>query len=370
MTSKGAFTMNIKDFAHKLKQNNVNQKKRFVISFAVLIILLFVGDAADYANDMDINSFNIIDVSSLIMIAAASFNYYEIFLNLPYSKSGIASIISYNLEDFVSYNSFDIKKYFNMLIKKSFIWQGIVLIIIIIKSVSLYKMLIFAAAIIILPLLVGLFKRTILYENEHKRHGKVCNFIQYFLNTLIIIADIFISIICLWLALVMLQAIFESMAFSINDDEIVYVSSGLGLIKGALLLIYILLVLFFIVFDMKYKHSAIISIAAVAVYIISSVTDIVVTANTYVMITDNKIIVKSFAAAKEYTYDDVKDYKLQSDSDTGTSLTMTFIDGTACKVPMDTTTYSDAYTEKYDNDDQYLKEISQKLQNGMMQLKK
>ena len=70
-------------------------------------------------------------------------------------------------------------------------------------------------------------------------------------------------------------------------------------------------------------------------------------------------------SAKEYAYDDVKDYELQSDSDTGLSLTMTFIDGTACKVPMDTTIYSDAYTEKYDNDDQYLKEIGQQIQNKM-----
>lgn len=358
--------MKIKEFAHKLKQKNINQKKRFILSFAVLIIILFIEDSSDYTNDMDINFFNIIDVFRLIMIAATSFNYYDIFLKLPYSNSGIASIISYNLEDFVSYNSFDLKEYFNMLIKKSFIWQGFVLVIIIIKSASLYKMLIFSAAIIILPLLVGSFKRTVLYENEHKKHGKVCDSIQYFLNTIIITADILICIISLWLTLVLLQAVFESMVFSINEDEIVYISSGLSMIKGALFLIYFLLVLFFVLFDMKYKHSAKIFIAAAAVYIISSVTDIVLTANNYVMITDNKIIVKSFDDAKEYAYDDVKDYKLQSDSDTGTSLTMTFIDGTACKVPMDYTTYSDAYTKKYDNDDKYLKEISQRFTNGLL----
>ena len=365
MTSKGEFAMNIKEFARKLKQNNLNQKKRFIISFAVLIMTLFVGDSSDYTNDMYTNSFNIFDAFFLIMIVATSINYYEIFLKLPYSKSGIISMISYNMEDLVSYNSFDIKEYFNMLIKKSFIWQGIVLIINIIWCVSFFKMLIFSVAIIILPLLVGLFKRTVLYENEHKRHGKVCYIIQAFLNTIIIIADIFICIIYLWLALVMLQAIFESMAFSINEDEIVYISPGLSMMTGALFLIYFLLVLLLVLFDMKYKHSAIILIAAAAVYIISSLACIVVNANNYVMITDNKIIVKSFAAAKEYAYDDVKDYELQSDSDTGLSLTMTFIDGTACKVPMDTTIYSDAYTEKYDNDDQYLKEIGQRIQNKM-----
>lgn len=352
--------MNIEKFAKEIRKKSDRDRRWTKLMLVVYVCACFFEPEID---NIVIDEMLYLAIRAVVVVGFAM-RHINQYIRMK-TDTGFGSTEDESLCKVAGNHAFPVKEYFAFIRKKLIIWQGIILVIGVIKPFmeKQYIDILFSVVMALLPFAVSFMMQKIFeYRMCHTVSLKV-----EFLSGIFKMAFDAIEVIVLFVYTILAWFIIwafitDGLIVNFNQNEIVYRAFK---DETAFIVMLVAFIVFIYACAISSKKiSRYVRIISAIVVVVSGIVSGIMENNYYTEITPDSIVVVNREDRREYTFEDVETFKVYSE-DESIQVILYFNDGKSELLFSGASTSSEAYDEAYYSEYNFVADLVKKLlENG------